>query len=822
MLRKLYATIVRFPKVSLTTVVLVTVFFALQLHKLRWETDARVYLPKGHPAIIYDEKIDEVFGVKDAVIIGIVNDKGIFNPTTLARIKRMTEKVAALPGVIANRTIDVVSLSTASYFVGTETEMGSKRLMVDVPTDPQEIEQIKKSVYDNADLFVGNIVSADGKAAMIRARLKEGITNRYKTYFQIKGIIGAEMGGGGGGGWNGGGGNWGKEGGWQQQGQWSATQGGWTATADNGDRFYLAGRPVIEVTSGLNAVQDMQIMVPMLILAMAIVLFIIFRTLRGVLLPLFVMAAAIIWTMGAMAVLDIPLYTISTMLPVILVAVGIGDGVHLMSHYYDNVLSDPYRNSKDIVLEVTQSLGPPLVITSVTTAIGFLSLWFAEMPPFKVFGLFTVLGIFFCWLLSVAIIPAALSLMQPKVGGYLAKRRAMRLYSEPGRISHVLVRCGAWLGRNSRPGMVVLGLIVVVSVLGARSLYVDSSWMSDFRKDSEINIANDMFNDKFDGTIFLNVVIEGRDPNTVKSPEVLEKIAALQDYIEKQPYVGDSLSIVDYLKSINKNLHAGDPAYEVLPKDRAQIAEYLFLFSVSGRPEQLDEVVDYNYRQTNVTFSIKTDHTKVLKKIVDQVKGFVNREFKGLTVSVNYAGSANNSYVWAGLLIDSQTKAIVLSKIGIFLLATILFRSFSAGLYVIVPVSFATLIIAGVAGFLQIPLDVSTALAAGVAIGVGVDYAVHFIFRYRQEFERLASAPEAIAATMRSVGKTIFFNAAVVTIGFLVLLASQFPPHVKMGWFVSAYMVISCIAALIVLPLLISFFNRGKAEVHAPQTQATS
>jgi len=376
MLRKLYATIVRFPKVSLATVVLVTVFFASQLHKLRWETDARVYLPKGHPAIIYDEKIDEVFGVKDAVIIGIVNDKGIFNPSTLARIKRMTEKVAALPGVIANRAIDVVSLSTASYFVGTDTEMGSKRLMVDAPTDAQEIEQIKKSVYDNADLFVGNIVSADGKAAMIRARLKEGITNRYKTYFQIKGIVGAEMGGGGGGGgWSSGGGNWGKEGGWQQQGQWSATQGGWTAQADNGDRFYLAGRPVIEVTSGLNALQDMRIMVPMLILAMAIVLFVIFRTLRGVLLPLFVMAAAIIWTMGAMAVLDVPLYTISTMLPVILVAVGIGDGVHLMSHYYDNVLSDPYRDSKKIVLEVTQSLGPPLIITSVTTAIGFLSLW---------------------------------------------------------------------------------------------------------------------------------------------------------------------------------------------------------------------------------------------------------------------------------------------------------------------------------------------------------------------------------------------------------------------------------------------------------------
>ena len=165
----------------------VTIYFAMLLPQLRWETDARVYLPKGHPAIKYDERVDEIFGVKDSVIIGIVNEqKGIFNPDTLARIARITDKVAALPGVIANRPIDVASLSTATVFVGTESSIGSERLMTHIPDNSSEIARLKEKVYANSDILVGNLVSADGKAAMIRAKLKEGINTRYKTYFEIK------------------------------------------------------------------------------------------------------------------------------------------------------------------------------------------------------------------------------------------------------------------------------------------------------------------------------------------------------------------------------------------------------------------------------------------------------------------------------------------------------------------------------------------------------------------------------------------------------------------------------------------------------------
>ncbi len=812
MLRKLYATVIGFPKVVLFLVVAITVFLALQLPKLRWETDARVYLPKGHVAIQYDEKVHDVFGVKDAVIIGIVNEKeSIFNPGTLERIARITEKVAALPGVIAHRNIDVASLSTATVFTGTESELSTKRLMETVPTDSAGVDQVKRMVYGNKDLFVGNIVSADGTAAMIRAKLKEGIATRYQTYWQIKGIIAAEEGGGGA--WNGaqnagGGGDWQK---WQQGSQQGAqpdpAQSTVAPAAKSNDQFYLAGRPVIEVSSGFHAMQDMKLMIPLLMGAIMLILFLVFRTLRAVVLPLLMMTMGIVWTMGTMALLDVPMYTISTMLPVILVAVAIGNAVHLLSNYYDNVLSDPHRDSKVIVSEVLVELGPPLITTSLTTAIGFLSLLFSEMPPFKIFGLFTVLGIMYCWLLSVTFLPAALSQLKPKVGNYLAKRRAIRVHAEQDVMTRTLVSWGN--AAVAHKGGVVAGLVVVlvVSIYGATLLRVDSSWMSDFKKDTEVALSNDMINKKFDGTIFLNVVVEGAQKDAIKSRPLLQKIEQLQNKIEALPYVGDSLSVVDYLKSMNKTLHADAPESNTLPATQAEIAEDLFLFSISGQPDLLNEVVDYDYRQANITFFIKTDHTGDLKVIIDGVNDFIKQEMQGLNVKVNLAGSANNSYIWADLLITGQGLAIILSKLGIFLLAAVLFRSAMMGLVTIIPVSLATATIAGYAGFAGIPIDVSTTLAAGVAIGVGVDFAIHYIFRYRREHARSGDNLQATQETLRSVGKTIVFNALVVTTGFMMLFFSQFPPHEKLGYFVAAYMVVSCLAALFTLPVVFSYIK---------------
>ena len=202
---------------------------------------------------------------------------------------------------------------------------------------------------------------------------------------------------------------------------------------------------------------------------------------------------------------------------------------------------------------------------------------------------------------------------------------------------------------------------------------------------------------------------------------------------------------------------------------------------------------------------IKTDHTRELKHIIDTVNGFVKKNFQGLPVDVNLAGSGNNSYVWADLLIKSQTQSIHISKLAIFFIAMLLFGSLLLGFITVIPVTLTTLLVAGYAGFVGIPLDVSTALAAGLAIGVGVDYTIHYIHRYWDKQRTGADHAVATAATMRSVGRTIAYNAITVAAGFSVLLLSEFPPNVKLGVLVAGYLLLSLVAALVTLPVLLSF-----------------
>ncbi|MDH4274615.1 MAG: MMPL family transporter [Gammaproteobacteria bacterium] len=854
---KLYAMAINYPKSVLAAAAGLTLIFGFQLSHLRWETDARVYLPKGHPAIIYDEKVDDVFGVKDNIIIAIVNDEqGIYNPESLDRVRRITDKVKALEGVIATRGVDIASLATATVFFGTDKEIGSKPLMLEGAQSTEQIARIKTLIEQNADLFVGNIVSADGKAAIIRAKIKEGANNRWWTYFQIKRIIAEETGdwsalsSGWGGDWkdtnvdaqgadkkvadekpveNAGKEDWQK---WQTPegaqadkavapvatiapgGDWKKWQAASTPKSTIKDKFYLAGRPVIEVSSGMYALQDMVIMIPAVLLVMALVLLLIFRSFRGMLLPLLVMAMAITWTLGLMAALDIPMYTISTMLPVILVAVGIGDAVHVISHYNDLVLEDPHRKGADIMRDVMAGLGSPVIITSVTTAIGFLSNFFADMPPFRTFGIFAAVGVMLAWLVSVTVLPAFLSLLKPHIAGYLAKRRNLRVHANSGLLTRALVAWGGFITRRRHLVAAITVIVVVIFSVGTVKLYVDSSWLSDFKKDSDVAVSTDVLNTRFSGSIFLNVVIETERKDGLKDPQLLHKMDALQHYVATLPEVGDSLSVVNYLKNMNKNLHAGDAKYDVIPETQQQIAEYLFLFSVSGRPEQLDQVVDYDYKTGLVSIVIKTDHTLELKHIIESVESYVAREFAGVKAKVNLSGSANNSFIWARLLIDSQLSSIAISKIGIFLVAALLFRALLAGAFVVVPVSLSTLMVAGGAGWLGVPLDVSTALAAGIAIGVGVDYAVHYIHRYYLEYEKHQDHEKATSQTLRSAGKNIVLNAFVVVAGFAVLLASQFPPHIKLGYLVVVYMIVSFISALVILPLMYEFFKPKLRHSH--------
>lgn len=755
-----------YPKTVLLILLLMTGFLGSRMGNITMETDSDAMMPEGHPAILYNDQVEDVFGIRDAMIVGIVNEEqgGVFNPGTLALVKRLTEIIAALKGVVAITDDDVVSLSTIDNILGTENGFEVAKFMETLPTDSAGTEELRRKLYDNG-MFVGGIISRDGTATAIYAELESDAKSRTQVYRDIKTLIAEEM---------------------QKGGP---------------EKIYLAGRPVLEVTFGEYMAADMQKMMPIVMVVVIIVLFLTFRSLSGIILPLLVVIGSVIWSLGIMSLSGIPLFTISTQMPVILMAVGTAYGIHILNKYFQDRIQFPEMDKRQLILAVMDEIWKPVMMTGLTTAVGFSSLVTAYMVPIRYFGIFTAVGVLAAMLFSLLMIPAALTVFNVKVrikAGNDAQPSANGLFS------HWLSKSGGLIFDHRRLVILATGAIIIVATFGLWRISTNSSWMEGIKHSSDVYIANEILNEKFDGTMSMYVVVEGLNPGDIKSPAILRKIDELQADLEKMDLVGGTRSIAEYLKRMNRVMNEDRKEFETIPDSQELVAQYLFMYSMSGGPEDFDDVVDYDYRQANIWVQMKSDYTDDVTRIIKRIEAFAATNFPGNKVKIKLAGRAYTSNIWVDLLIRGQMNSIIFSILAVFLITAIMFRSVVAGIFNIIPISVALLLNFGIMALLGYPLDVSTALSSGIVIGVGIDYTIHYLSKYRLENAQLNDSRLATTRTMATTGRAIVFNALGVIAGFMVLYSSNFPVNQQMGGLVSLSMFTCFLAAMTILPALLT------------------
>ena len=281
--------------------------------------------------------------------------------------------------------------------------------------------------------------------------------------------------------------------------------------------------------------------------------------------------------------------------------------------------------------------------------------------------------------------------------------------------------------------IVVAGLLLLVLfAAGAGRVWIDTSFLANFQKDSDIVRTDAFVNEHFGGTSTLNVIFSAKDADAFKEPDVLRLVSALQKEIETDPVVGKSFALTDYVQRMHRVMHEDDPAYDVIPDDREMIAQYLLLYEMSGDPENLDRVVDYDYKEANLAFQLKTDSSARMKTIVDRVETWAD-DFGSAGITIRYAGSGYKSLVFSGLLLKGQISGLFLSFLIVFLLIAVMFRNILIGLVGSIPIAFTAVVNFGTMGLTGIPLSSSTAIISGIAIGIGIDYAIHFIEHYLHE-----------------------------------------------------------------------------------------
>lgn len=254
-----------------------------------------------------------------------------------------------------------------------------------------------------------------------------------------------------------------------------------------------------------------------------------------------------------------------------------------------------------------------------------------------------------------------------------------------------------------------------------------------------------------------------------------------------------------------------------IPNSSDLIAQYLLLYSFSGAPDDFGEVVDSEYRQANIRIFCTSDNFIDGTRVEAAINRLAHQYFDPMGVEWRVAGNAHVGHVQTEMITDNLRYNIMMTVFTIFIFAWAMMRSLVAGLFVMVPVLAAVILNFAIMGVTGVTIGWGSSMFTSVAICIGVDYAIHLIYKVKHEFDRLQDIAEALPLSLATTGKTIFFNAVVVVAGFMVLLASQMPPNQQMGLLVSVAMFSSFIATLTVLPALImtarpKFIFRGSSQ----------
>lgn len=735
--------------------------FVPQLSK---DTTADAFIAKSNPALIYKNKVKEIFGLADPMVMAIINEGGIFNPETLELIYDLNSQIENLPNVDIDR---VTSLATESNIYGDEYGMVVEDFFDPHPPETQEEADKIKTAIEKLPLYQGNLVSRDHTATLIIAELidEEQAEETYRNFMEIAD----------------------------------------SALTRNGEKIHVAGEGAITGYLGAYIDNDAQRLNPMAGVIITIILFIAFRTIRGAILPNIIVGATVASAIGLMAAFGIAFFVVTNALIVILIGIAVADSIHIFSQYYEEYAKRPEVDAREVVIHTMTEMWRPITLTTFTTVAGFIGLYLAsEMPPFRYLGLFSAIGVVVAWLYSLTFLPAALTLLKVKPGkAYKISSVGNRKVDNFGRF---MGKVGQLVISNSTL-VVAVGLIVTtLGIYGAFSIEINEDRIETFHTTEPIFIADRVINERMDGTNNLDIVIETPNSEDLFEPTNLAKIEALQAYVETLPSVGGSTSVVDFIKQMYKSLNESDEAYYIIPNNKDLIAQLFLLYSASGDPTDFEEEIDYDYRLANIRVNINTGLFSENKKVTEHLQRYIDSQFNEAgVIKATLSGRVNLNVNWVANIGNSHFLSVAIALILILIMASLVFGSFTAGLFSLIPVVSAILIIYAMMGAFDIWLGIGTSMFASIAIGLGVDFSIHTIDRVKHLFanRNTESFEETIAELFPSTGRALLFNFLAIGLGFGVLMFSDVVPLFRFGAIVLLAISVSFVASMSLLPALI-------------------
>lgn len=737
----------------------VTLLFTAQLPRIVTDTDPKNMLPVTSDVRVFNDEVDQWFALhKDVIVLGIVDEQGIFNPQTLKRIGRITDEILTIPGVVVR---DVTSLTTVDNVLADNGQLAVRPAVSEIPETPAAMAVLRQSLLSNP-LFVGRLLSADGTATAIYIPLEPG-ANAKVIADKIQAIFVKEKG---------------------------------------REQYYLAGDPVVRDTFGIQMFYQMAVLSPIAGLVMFVVLWWMFRNLSLVFAVMGVAMVSIIWSMGLLIGLGYPVHIMSSMSPVFLMAIAT-DSIHIFNEFAFRF--SEVREKRRAVLDTMTAVKEPVFYSDVATAVGFASLAAVAIVPVKIFGLLVAFGTLVILLMSFTLVPAVLMLLNED---RLLKGGPAPDHDQAAP-SPWLSRLGQFSLRHSKSIAVAVGGLLVVAGLGLSRIQINNNMAHWFKPESDVRTADRIMNSRLGGTATAYLVVQSLVQDAIKDPAMLRAIEGLQQEMEKDPRVGKTFSVADYVKRINRILHHDDPAFDRIPDSVAEVGQYLFLFGMSAKPSDLDNVVDYPFQKANIFLQLKSWDAGVMTDVIRRTDAYLADHPLPGRATVRPAGIAYFNLVWSDEVLWGMLKSFLAGLVLVLILLVAQTRSLLWGMLAFLPLLFTIAIIYGVVGLIGKDFDMPVAVLSTLSLGMAIDFAIHFVGRFQKRYAKEPDLNAALLWTVARPGKGIIRNAVLFAVAFSVMAFAQLTPYITVGILIASIMLLSAGATLIGLPALIVLFQRG-------------
>lgn len=726
-----------------------SVLLAIGLPQLKSDFSFKVWYSKDNVLLKSFTQFEKEFGNDDQVMIALEFPNSVLKKENIEVIHKLTEGLWQVKDVAR-----VDSLTNYDIIKGDEDNIEILPLYEE---DEAYSEQWSTKAVDEDPVLVNYLISKDKRVALLYAKLRpffEEAPEYSETVIQTNELV--------------------KE------------------VIPNDVNVYTTGAAKLADDFRLSSQNDFIYVTAVIHLIFIVLLFLIFKSIAAIVYSLLIIWFSIAASLGFNALMGFNINVISSIMPIILITVGLADAIHILSSY---VFSRKKGESERESLRYSLSKNfYPTLFTSLSTSIGFLSFYSASLEPIKFMGITTGVGVLLIWLLTYLLSPVILWFEKTKLFNIPIRQKTKKDRFE-----------GSWLVQLvNKNYKLINSLAVVVLVLSFFQVYKlgpNINPYEQFKKDHPMRKSIEFLSEKIKGVTPVEIVIDSGKENGLQDPDFLKKVENYNEWINSLPYVHKSTSLIDVLKKTNLSLHQ---RYE-LPKTSQSVAEQLLLYTLSV-PEGKSLTNQMNIKRSKMRltayWSLKEsiESLEAIKEIENKSKEF------GLDVTIT--GKLPlflrmNPYI-VETFVNSFATALIL--ITIFLM--ICLKSFKIGLLALIPNVFPIVIGGAVFSLLGLNLDLGTVLVASVCLGIAVDDSIHLLFDFQKNRENKLVFDENIKSITKKTFPALFFTTLLLMVGFSSLLTADFIPNIRFGISVASILGVALITDFIVLPSLLRQFSR--------------